>query len=340
MKGVFFVKKYLTVILAISMLALCSCKTDKLNSSESTQTSEIDSQITELTPLQDDTASNEESVETGKNNISTDSQTESTQNQKTVINVNTKTAKMSFRGSNDNISTVEKEYIIDKASAFEKYTKSNMQNKTVNILGVEHKDVPYYQSKKYQYTGKDYDIFKNDKIEIDVLSTGDVIKFSTEEPIRIFEGEYKHSEELAKKYLEKIFPSYKYDNVKKYEIAVTNQYIYKFFKSIDGIRTSDSISITLNSYGELRSYRVKDNGKYDNIEIKNFNIDDFLQRVDKYVEDAFGNVLIDYSIFEEGPHYNIFTDDKVELTIPIVVNVKGADGAEYSITEDVVFELN
>ncbi len=319
-------KKYLVCILIISMFILCSCKTNISTSSDNQQISEIS---TVEIKLNDD-----------ENKSTVDEIKDDTQNQKTVINVDFQSAKMSFVGSNDNVSTVEKEYSFDKVSKFEAYTKNNIESKNLNLFGVEHKSVPYYQSERNQYTGEDYDTFKNSDIEVDISSTGGIISCKAEKPIKVFDNENKHSENLAKKFLKGIAPDYKYDTVQVYEIDVADRYIYTFFKSINGIRTSDSIGIALNSKGEFRWYHINNVGKYENIEIKNFNIDDFLQRVDKYVEDAFGDVLVDYRIFEEGPRFNIFTGDKVELTIPIVIDVKDTDGVEYSITEDVVFELN
>lgn len=317
-------KKYLVCILIISMFILCSCKTNISTSSDNQQISEIS---TVEIKLNDD-----------ENKSTVDDIKDDTQNQKTVINVDFQSAKMSFVGSNDNVSTVEKEYSFDKVSAFEKYTKENTPNKSFNILGIEYKDAQYFQSEKNQYTGEEYDIYKNEVVEIYINSEGVVDFFLPSKRVDVFSDESKQSEETAKKYLDIIIPNYKYDVVRV--VDVQGLKIYNFSKSINGICTSDTVGIALLPDGSFGWYTINNVGKYDNIEIKNFNIDDFLQRVDKYVEDAFGDVLVDYRIFEEGPRFNIFTGDKVELTIPIVIDVKDTDGVEYSITEDVVFELN
>lgn len=317
-------KKYLIITLVVSMIFLCSCRTDELNSSETNTSSKISIGETEYV--------NEKQSEVIVNDES--------QNQKTLINVNSQTAKMCFLNSNDTISKIPKEYILEKSSKFEKYKKTNIQNKTVNVLGIEYKDIPYYASEKNQYTGKDYDTFKSDKIEIDVLSNGDVIKFSTDEPIQVFEGEYKHSQELAEKYLKKILPDDKYDLVLLNETIVLDWYTYRFYKTIDGIRTSDSVWITLNSYGELKSYIIKNNGKYDDIVIHGVDKDDLLKKIDNYVNEAYGDMMIEYGISEEGPHYNIFVGNELELSFPIWVKVKTSEGHGYTITEEVVFQLN
>ncbi len=319
-------KKYLVCILIISMFILCSCKTNISTISDDQQASALSM------------------VETNQNNSENESKIndvdDGLKNQKTVINVDSKSAKMSFVGSNDNISTVEKEYLLDKVSAFEKYTKENMPNKNFNVLGVEYKDVPYYQSERNSYTDEDYDEFKNDKVEFHISKNGMVTFFSCNEPLKVFSDENKQSEELAKKYLEIILPDYKYDIVRKYQIDAIDKYTYQFFKTINGVRTSDGVSISLNSNGELKSYIIHDIGKYDNIEIKDFNIDDFLKRVDEYVKEGYNKSLVDYSLSDDGPFLKVFTDDKLELNIPIVINVKSEEGKEYKFREQVVFELN
>ena len=328
-------KKYLAIVLAISMLVLCSCETDKLNSSEINQTSEIS--VGEADNVNESLSVVNSAYESAGDE---DSINEEPQKQKTVINVNSQTAKMCFMNSNDTISKIPKEYSVEKISKFEKYTKSNVHNKTFKVLGIEYKNIAYYTSKKNQYTGKDYDTFKNDKIEIGVLSTGEVINFSTKEPIHIFEGEYIHSQELAEKYLDKILPGYKYDTVRKYEIAVVNQYTYQFHKTINGIRTSDGISITLTATGEISDFFIYDRGMYDNVEINGVNNDELIKRIDDYVNEAYGDIMTQHGISDDGPHYNIFADNKLELSFPIWVKVKTSEGYEYTITEVVVFQLN
>ena len=234
---------------------------------------------------------------------------------------------------------ISKEYAIDKLSASEDFTKSNVANKTFNVLGVEYANLEYSKSTKNQYTGRDYDTFNNAEVTIDVLPNGEIRHYYTRNSIKVFAGYSAPSEELAKKYVEKILPNYEYDEVKFTKIDSLDRYSYRFYKTINGVRTSDSILITMNSRGELTSYIIKDIGKYDNIEVANFDINDYLQRIDAYVSEMCGDNLIDHGVHDD-PYISIYTDNKLELTIPIWVQFKASDSNEYKAGEYVVFELN
>ena len=95
----------------------------------------------------------------------------------------------------------------------------------------------------------------------------------------------------------------------------------------------------MNSKGEFTCYSIHDVDKFDNIQLENFNYNDFLQRIDEYVNKAYKDMIIDYSVHEDGPIFNVFEGNNIELNIPIVVNVNNNDG-EFCIIEEVVFELN
>ena len=261
------------------------------------------------------------------------------ENERIVIDANAQEVKMSFRNSNDNISTIAKEIATDKFSTIEKYTKNNIENGNFNILGVEYQNIDYYTSEKNKYRETDENIFKNDDVKISVSSEGKIVFCRVKKAIKKFENETTHSEELAKKYLELIYPNYDYNGVQIQEIQVTDQYVYTFYKTINEIRTSDAITIFLNSKGEFTCYSIHDVDKFDNIQLENFNYNDFLQRIDEYVNKAYKDMIIDYSVHEDGPIFNVFEGNNIELNIPIVVNVNNNDG-EFCIIEEVVFELN
>ena len=275
------------------------------------------------------------SVETINENDKT-----SKDNGKTVIEVNAKTTKMCFRGSNtDNVSNYKKEYVVDKNSQIEHYKKDNMVSKSFNILGVEYVDIPYYNSEKNKYTAEDNDIYEDENSKIGVRKDGEIFYFSNYDGIQVLPNVNENTEEIAKKYLQLICPDFEYDIVRKYDY-IYDTVDYQFWKTIDGIPTTEGVSICINNEGELCSYLFYDVGKYDNIEIKGVDIDDYLLRVNEYTKAAYGDKLINYTIGKRGPRYDIFDGNELELSIPIVVNINGANNISYTFTEEVVFELN
>ncbi|MBQ7045114.1 MAG: hypothetical protein IJN65_01315 [Clostridia bacterium] len=322
-------RKFLVCILILSMLVLCSCQTN------------IETpQVSDTSSILEENINSEKSNEAEDNAVSENSQSTTAQPQKTVINVTPQTAKMVFTNPGNSVSNASKEYVTDKVGKLEKYTKSNVQDKTFNVLGTDYANLEYCRSEKRIYTGQEYDVFENSDTKINVQPNGDIIYFYTEKPQKFFPNELSHSEKLAKKYLEKIFPNYEYDSIKLTKIDSVDWYDYVFFKTINGVRTSDSISILMNSSGALRSYMITDTGKYDHIDIKNLNINDFIKRIDDYATKAYGDTLIAHGLHADGPYINIFTDNKLELTIPIWVKFKASDSNEYEAGEYVVFELN
>ncbi len=318
-------KKFLIYFLIISVLVLCACRTKQYNCSEIQQKSKT---------------SIIETDSENKNTKEIDDVNADLQNKKEVINVDAQTTKMYFRNSNvDDISQTTKEHIVDKNSQFSKYKKDNIKSKSISFLGTEYIDIPYYESKINQYTGENNDVFKNEQAEIAISQDGTIKNFINLEGIQVFSGANKNEEENARKYLDLLHPDFKYDIVKKYE-PISGIVDYQFLKTFNGIPTTDGISIWLNSKGELCAYAVFDVGKYDHIEINDFNIDDFLRRINEYLEEAYKGVLINYTIGERGARYDIFEGNKLELSFPIVIKTKSLDGREILVTEEVVFELN
>ena len=96
----------------------------------------------------------------------------------------------------------------------------------------------------------------------------------------------------------------------------------------------------MNSEGKLCSYSIFDIGKYDNVEIKGAKLDDFLKRIDEYVNEAYSDKLINYTIGKRGPRYAIYEENMLEMTIPIEIKIRSSEGIEYSTAEEIVFELN
>ena len=234
----------------------------------------------------------------------------------------------------------EKNYL-SFTSKKETYTKNNISNKTVNVLGVKYSNIPYSISEKQVYTGVEYDIFENDEVTVHVLPNSSVRFFNTKSPIKVFQNETQPSEELAKKYLKKLSSNFKYNEVILW--TYDNVYSYIFYKSVNGIRTNEFVRIDLTSDGALKLYRLEDVGRYDNIEIKNLNIDDFLKRTSNYVTETYGNLLIEHKLYDKDkPELEILVNDKLRLTIHIAVTAKYNVEFEKQATtiESFVFELN
>lgn len=322
--------KKLLYVIFISVLLLCLSACNETNFKENegsvyiNQTSEIN---------HTDKENNEKTNTQG-------SGAENLQTPKIIINPDINTAKISFRNSNDNITNSEKRYSINKNSQYEDYIDKKLTERTVSFLGKEYKDIPYYQSRKNQYKARDYDILKNEDIEIHVAKSGEITYFSTRTAINMFPDENKNSVELAKKYLNAVFPDFKYDEVNETAMNYTELYWYDFRKYANGIPTSESVSICLNSKGELNSYMSYDVGMYDNIEIKGINKDDYLQKADEYIKNTYGDIITDYTIGQNGPFYEIYNNNKLELSIPIEVNAVTSQGYAFTVGEYIVFELN
>lgn len=320
-------KKILSVILAFSLLfSLSACgkndlKEDK-NTGNENQTAEINQNESDATEnTQGDT-------------------TEVLENDKITITPDIKNLKLSFRNSNDTVTNVEKTYSEDKKAKYEDYTNENITEKTITFLGKEFENVPYSKSRKNPYKNRDFDTFANKDITVNITKSGEIQSFSSKTPLKLFSNESENSVELAKKYLNAIMPDFKYDTVDELKINYTDYTWYGFYKIINGIPTSESVTISLNSKGELNFFSAYDVGMYDNVEIKGLDKDVYLKKVDEFIKSTYGDWITDYRIGEDGPFYEMYSDNKLELLIPVEIDYITTDGNTITFGEYVALELN
>ena len=262
------------------------------------------------------------------------------QNSKIIITPDIQNAKLSFRNSNDTLTGVKKAYSENKNSKYEDYTDKSITEKTINFLGKEFKNVPYTKSSKNPYKVRDEDIFENDEIRVKTTKSGEIKVFSTKTPFSIFPNENKNSVELAKKYLNAIMPDFKYDQIDECEINYTDNTWYTFGNIIDGIPTSESVTISLNSKGEFQYFSSYDVGMYDNIEIKGVDEELYLKKADEFIKNTYGDTIKAYRIGENGPVYEIYNENKLELLLPIEIDYVTPDGEKITYAEYIAFELN
>ena len=262
------------------------------------------------------------------------------QNSKIIITPDIQNAKLSFRSSNDTITGVKKAYSENKNSKYEDYTDKSITEKTINFLGKEFKNVPYTKSSKNPYKLRDEDIFENDEIRVKTTKSGEIKVFSTKIPFSIFPNESKNSVELAKKYLNAIMPDFKYDQIDELEINYTDNTWYIFGNIANGIPTSESVTISLNSKGEFKYFSSYDVGMYDNIEIKGVDEEFYLKKLDEFIKSTYGDTIKAYRIGENGPVYEIYNENKLELLLPIEIDYVTPDGENITYGEYIAFELN
>lgn len=262
------------------------------------------------------------------------------QNSKIIIKPDIQNAKLSFRNSNDTLTGVKKAYSENKNSKFEDYTDKSITEKTINFLGKEFKNVPYSKSRKNPYKVRDEDFFENDEIRVRMTKSGEIRVFSTKTPFSIFPNESKNSVELAKKYLNAIMPDFKYDQVYEREIYYSENTWYTFGNIVDGIPTSESVTISLNSKGEFQYFCASDVGMYDNIEIKGVDEELYLKKADEFIKNTYGDTIKAYRIGEDGPVYEIYNENKLELLLPIEIDYVTPDGEKITYAEYIAFELN
>ena len=262
------------------------------------------------------------------------------QNSKIIITPDIQNAKLSFRNSNDTLTGVKKAYSENKNSKFEDYTDKSITEKTINFLGQEFKNVPYTKSSKNPYKLRDEDIFSNKDIYVYITKSGEIRVFSTKTPFSIFPNESKNSVELAKKYLNAIMPDFKYDQVYEREIYYSENTWYVFKKFINGIPTSESVTIRLNPKGEFQYFSSFDVGMYDNIEIKGVDEELYLKKLDEFIKNTYGDTIKAYRIGENGPVYEIYNENKLELLLPIEIDYVTPDGEKITYAEYIAFELN
>ena len=262
------------------------------------------------------------------------------QNSKIIITPDIQNAKLSFRNSNDTITGVKKAYSENKNSKYEDYTDKSITEKTINFLGKEFKNVPYTKSSKNPYKLRDEDIFSNKDIYVHITKSGEIKSFYTFTPFSIFPNENKNSVELAKKYLNAIMPDFKYDQIDELEINYTDNTWYIFGNIANGIPTSESVTISLNSKGEFKSFSSYDVGMYDNIEIKGVDEELYLKKLDEFIKSTYGDTIKAYRIGEDGPVYEIYNENKLELLLPIEIDYVTPYGEKITYAEYIAFELN
>ena len=262
------------------------------------------------------------------------------QNSKIIITPEIQNAKLSFRNSNDTLTGVKKAYSENKNSKYEDYTDKSITEKTINFLGQEFKNVPYTKSSKNPYKLRDEDIFENDEIRVKTTKSGEIKVFSTKTPFSIFPNESKNSVELAKKYLNAIMPDFKYDQIDELEINYTDNTWYIFGNIANGIPTSESVTISLNSKGEFKYFSAYDVGMYDNIEIKGVDEEFYLKKLDEFIKSTYGDTIKAYRIGENGPVYEIYNENKLELLLPIEIDYVTTYGEKITYGEYIAFELN
>ena len=262
------------------------------------------------------------------------------QNSKIIITPDIQNAKLSFRSSNDTITGVKKAYSENKNSKYEDYTDKSITEKTINFLGKEFKNVPYTKSRKNPYKLRDEDIFSNKDIYVHITKSGEIKSFYTFTPFSIFPNENKNSVELAKKYLNAIMPDFKYDQIDELEINYTDNTWYIFGNIANGIPTSESVTISLNSKGEFKSFSSYDVGMYDNIEIKGVDEELYLKKLDEFIKSTYGDTIKAYRIGENGPVYEIYNENKLELLLPIEIDYVTTYGEKITYGEYIAFELN
>jgi len=320
-------KKILSVILAFSLLfSLSACGKNDLKEDENTgnenQTAEINQNESDATEnTQGDTI-------------------EVLENKKITISPDIENVKLSFRNSSNAVTNVKKTYSEDKNAKYEDYTDKNITNKTITFLGKEFENVPYSKSRKNPYKNRDYDTFSNKDIEVDITKLGEITRLYAFTPLNIFPDESKNSVALAKKYLNAIMPDFKYDTVNERKINYTDCTWYSFYKIINGIPTSESVTFSLNSKGELKSFQAHDIGMYDNVEIKGLDKDVYLKKVDEFIKSTYGDWITDYRIGEDGPRYKMYSDNKLELLIPVEIDYVTTQGNTITFGEYVALELN
>lgn len=260
-----------------------------------------------------------------------------------IIKVNLDKAKMLFYAKNgDIVQGLEKEYIRDDNARAEEFKKENVAPKSFSILNTEYNNFTYTGSVENKYSGDITDTFENGGIKADFNQNGSLksVYFSTK-GIKIFEDATSASKELAKRYLEELMPSYKYDYIDAQSTTVGDITVsrYYFYKKINGIRTSESVSIWIASTGNLVSFSKFDIGRYDGIKIVGADMDAFAKKIESCMKEVYKDYFVGCEIGDEGPRYEISKDNKLRISFPVEVTVK-IGGAEYKTGEKVAFDLN
>ncbi len=300
-------------------------------SSQKTESSKVESPKESTSKISDNKSDDKKTNTT---------QTDDLQNNKIIITPDIRNVKLSFRNSNDNVTNIKKPYSVDKNSKYEDYIDKSITEKTISFLGKEFKNVPYLKSSKNPYKIRNDDIFANEDIEVYITKSGKIRFFSAKTPLNIFPNENKNSLELAKKYLNAIMPDFKYDQVEEVKRNYSENTWYYFWKNINGIPTSECVTIRLTPKGEFSFFNSYDVGMYDNIAIKGVDKEVYLKKVDEFIKSTYGDTIKGYRIGEDGPTYEIYNDNKLELSIPIEIDVVNSLGNNITYGEYIVVELN
>lgn len=263
----------------------------------------------------------------------------------TKINVNLQLDKTSILASNseqnENIS-----YSDDKSIKSEVYTKDNVENRTINIIGIDFSDMQYVETQKGVYRNFEYDYFKNesDGTLVFLDQNSNVVTFAAgDKRINSFEEETADSPELAKKYLNLIAPEFEYTDMTTYSLKSLNQVNYIFYKTAGEIRCSERVSVLLDKSGELVGFKMQDIGRYNNVEIENVPFSVYSDKVDEYIKSVYSNSVVECNIKNDDemcPIYYLYKDNSLDLYVPIELKLKTEDNVEYSSGEIVVLTLN
>lgn len=318
-------KKLVSIILTLALLlSLSACVKENSKDNES---SVYEKQAVETIQNSDE------------NNDTQSGKTEDSQNKKIIITPDVENAKLSFKMTNNGMTNVKKTIYRGKKSKYEDYTDKNITERNITFLGKEFKNVPYVNSTKNPYKVRDYDVFANEEIEVNITKSGEIIYFFAKTPLTIFSYDNEPSVEIAKKYLNAIMPDFEYDKIEEDVLDSPKLVWYTFYKVINGILTSESVSIVFNLKGEFKFFTAYDVGMYDNIEIKGAEKDVYFKKATELIKNTYGDVLKDYRIGEDEPFYEIYSGNKLELTFPVGVDIETTEGS-YSVGEYIVFELN
>lgn len=263
----------------------------------------------------------------------------------TKINVNLQLDKTSILASNseqnENIS-----YSDDKSIKSEVYTKDNVENRTINIIGVDFSDMQYVETQKGVYRDFEYDYYKNesDSTLVFLDQNSNVVTFAAgDKVINLFEEETADSPELAKKYLNLIAPEFEYNDMTTYSLKSLNQVNYIFYKTVGEIRCSERVSVLLDESGELVGFKMQDIGRYNNVGIESVPFRVYSDKVDEYIKSVYSDSVVECNIKNDDemcPIYYLYKDNSLDLYIPIELKLKTEDNVEYSSGEIVVLTLN
>ena len=177
-------------------------------------------------------------------------------------------------------SVQEMRFFTDSAKIGDKKT-IELNGKTWEGVYLHTTDSPYYNDDTDMYVGKE-----NGKVvyafEIN-RTTGMITHFSTECDLQNI-SERKLSQEecydIAKEYLNSIIDNLdEYELCKTSDIAWRNSYYFTFRKILNGIQTSDRISIGVSKDGEISSHTILSYNSAKNVDASSIN----METIDKLI---------------------------------------------------------